>query len=152
MYSICSIAKRLMQSSAPHLYDDNRWYWFYNSGLEAQSGIHLVWFKLFLAHFHHFHTTVLWRSKTSKIPDPTKDSDDTEIFFDVRNFTHDPGSVFADVHSNLTSAHRPMLWPKTVQPLSLLTTSPTVASTSHTQYQYQLVTVIPSILPRFNRS
>ncbi|KAF9057331.1 prolyl oligopeptidase [Panaeolus papilionaceus] len=57
------------KSSAPHLYDDNRWYWFYNSGLEAQS--------------------VLWRSKTSKIPDPTKDSDDTEIFFDTNALAKD---------------------------------------------------------------
>ena len=26
------------QFSAPQLYDDGRWYWFYNSGLDPQTG------------------------------------------------------------------------------------------------------------------
>ncbi|KAF8351067.1 prolyl oligopeptidase [Amanita rubescens] len=48
--------------SAPFLNDDKRWYWFYNTGLQAQ--------------------TVLYRSKDAILPDFSKSDDVGEIFFD----------------------------------------------------------------------
>ncbi|KAF8727171.1 hypothetical protein AX14_007539 [Amanita brunnescens Koide BX004] len=48
--------------SAPFLNDDKRWYWFYNTGLQAQ--------------------TVLYRSKDSILPDFSQSDNVGEIFFD----------------------------------------------------------------------
>ncbi|KAF9558232.1 prolyl oligopeptidase [Agrocybe pediades] len=56
--------------SAPRLRDDNRWYWFYNSGLQPQ--------------------TAIYRSKGSTLPDVSKiDGDDCELFFDPNALTED---------------------------------------------------------------
>ncbi|KAG6809347.1 hypothetical protein H0H92_000596 [Tricholoma furcatifolium] len=52
--------------SSPILYDDGRWYWFYNSGLQPQS--------------------VMYRSKGKALPDFSQgSSSDEEVFFDVRH-------------------------------------------------------------------
>ncbi|TFK43090.1 prolyl oligopeptidase [Crucibulum laeve] len=57
--------------SSPTLYDDNRWYWFYNSGLQPQS--------------------VIYRSKDSTLPDFSNgnESDAGEVFFDANLLTSD---------------------------------------------------------------
>ncbi|KAF9526276.1 prolyl oligopeptidase [Crepidotus variabilis] len=56
--------------SAPHLYDDGRWYWFYNSGLDPQ--------------------TALYRTHDNTLPDFTKMKDtDGELFFDPNALSSD---------------------------------------------------------------
>jgi prolyl oligopeptidase len=55
--------------SAPFLNDDNRWYWFYNTGLQAQ--------------------TVLYRSKDSTLPDFSQGDDVGEVFFDPNLLSED---------------------------------------------------------------
>ncbi|TDL29150.1 hypothetical protein BD410DRAFT_779479 [Rickenella mellea] len=56
--------------SAPGLKKDGRWYWHYNSGLQAQY--------------------VLWRTKDSKLPDFSQDATaGGEIFFDSNLLTED---------------------------------------------------------------
>ncbi|KAH0586963.1 hypothetical protein H2248_005791 [Termitomyces sp. 'cryptogamus'] len=56
--------------SAPTLYDDGRWYWFYNSGLQPQS--------------------TLYRSRGNTLPDFSHgDSRDEEVFFDPNLLTSD---------------------------------------------------------------
>ncbi|KAF8803935.1 hypothetical protein BYT27DRAFT_7259917 [Phlegmacium glaucopus] len=56
--------------SAPQLYDDNRWYWFYNSGLEPQMP--------------------MYRSKDSTFPDFSKSNDEVgELFFDPNALSKD---------------------------------------------------------------
>ncbi|KAJ2925832.1 hypothetical protein H1R20_g11259, partial [Candolleomyces eurysporus] len=59
----------LVQSSAPVFRDDNKWYWMYNSGLQAQA--------------------VYYRSKDSKLPDRSNGVNDGEIFIDQNLFTED---------------------------------------------------------------
>nr|ACQ65797.1 prolyl oligopeptidase [Conocybe apala] len=57
--------------SAPQLHDDGRWYWYYNTGLQAQ--------------------TCLWRTRDDTIPDFSKqlDEDVGEIFFDPNALSKD---------------------------------------------------------------
>ncbi|TFK74350.1 hypothetical protein BDN72DRAFT_759937 [Pluteus cervinus] len=62
--------------SAPVLYDDDRWYWFYNTGLQAQS--------------------VLYRSKDSNLPAVREDgTTDGEIFFDTNLLAEDGTAALA---------------------------------------------------------
>ncbi|PFH50576.1 hypothetical protein AMATHDRAFT_193040 [Amanita thiersii Skay4041] len=58
--------------SAPFLNDDNRWYWFYNTGLQPQ--------------------TVLYRSKDQSLPDFSQGDDVGEVFFDP-NLLSDDGTA-----------------------------------------------------------
>ncbi|KAF4574478.1 hypothetical protein EYR36_005813 [Pleurotus pulmonarius] len=63
--------------SAPGFHG-NRWYWFYNSGLQAQ--------------------TVLYRSKDEKLPDPFKEEGPCgEVFFDSNLLTEDGTAALADL-------------------------------------------------------
>ncbi|KAF8629610.1 hypothetical protein AX15_003351 [Amanita polypyramis BW_CC] len=55
--------------SAPFLNDDNRWYWFYNTGLQAQ--------------------TVLCRSKDEILPDFSQSDNIGEVFFDPNLLSED---------------------------------------------------------------
>ncbi|KAF9645343.1 hypothetical protein BDM02DRAFT_3149057 [Thelephora ganbajun] len=56
--------------SAPSFKGDKRWYWHYNSGLQAQS--------------------VIWRSKTEQLPDFTKEETEIgEVFFDPNLLSED---------------------------------------------------------------
>ncbi|KDR74502.1 hypothetical protein GALMADRAFT_70906 [Galerina marginata CBS 339.88] len=58
------------KSYAPYLHDDNRWYWYYNSGLEPQ--------------------TALYRSKDSSLPDlSTADGSGGDLFFDPNALSND---------------------------------------------------------------
>lgn len=62
-----------LQFSYPRLAKDGRWYWNYNSGLQAQY--------------------ILFRSKTSELPKFDVDGDEgpeahAEVFFDVRGDQH----------------------------------------------------------------
>ncbi|KAF9004715.1 prolyl oligopeptidase [Cyathus striatus] len=56
--------------SSPTLYDDNRWYWFYNSGLQPQA--------------------VIYRTKDSALPDFSEEQKEAgEIFFDANLLSND---------------------------------------------------------------
>ncbi|KIL67398.1 hypothetical protein M378DRAFT_74086 [Amanita muscaria Koide BX008] len=55
--------------SAPFLNDDHRWYWFYNTGLQAQ--------------------TVLYRSRDATLPDFSQTDDVGEVFFDSNLLSED---------------------------------------------------------------
>ncbi|KAF8631993.1 hypothetical protein AX17_004938 [Amanita inopinata Kibby_2008] len=55
--------------SAPFLNDDNRWYWFYNTGLQAQ--------------------TVLYRSLDHNLPDFSHTDNVGEVFFDPNLLSND---------------------------------------------------------------
>lgn len=69
------------QVSAPSLKYDGRWYWYYNSGLQAQSGAFII-FRVSNTGLIYY--TVLYRSKDSKLPDFSKDiGPGGEVFFDV---------------------------------------------------------------------
>ncbi|KAI0637652.1 prolyl oligopeptidase [Trametes polyzona] len=62
--------------SAPALKDDGRWYWYYNSGLQAQS--------------------VLYRSKDGNLPDFSKGDDQAgEVFFDPNLLSSDGTAALA---------------------------------------------------------
>ena len=61
--------------------DDNRWYWLYNSGLQAQLGKTLLCVML-RGPSDVF--AVYYRSKDSQLPDRSNGADDGEVFFDVR--------------------------------------------------------------------
>ncbi|KAL0949097.1 hypothetical protein HGRIS_009187 [Hohenbuehelia grisea] len=65
--------------SAPGFKEDGRWYWFYNSGLQAQP--------------------VLYRSKNKNLPDASKDiegSSESEVFFDPNLLTDDGTAALTD--------------------------------------------------------
>ncbi|KAF8883417.1 prolyl oligopeptidase [Infundibulicybe gibba] len=56
--------------SSPTLFDDDRWYWFHNSGLQAQA--------------------VMYRSKDNKLPDFSRDDGPGgEVFFDANLLSKD---------------------------------------------------------------
>ncbi|KAF6762498.1 prolyl oligopeptidase [Ephemerocybe angulata] len=61
--------------STPVLRDDGRWYWTYNSGLQAQP--------------------VYYRSKDSRIPDRSKGAKEGEVFMDFNVLTEDGTASFA---------------------------------------------------------
>ncbi|KAF4618878.1 hypothetical protein D9613_009989 [Agrocybe pediades] len=64
--------------SAPRLREDNRWYWYYNSGLQPQ--------------------TAMYKSKGSSLPDVTKvNGDDCEIFFDQNALSKDGTSALSTI-------------------------------------------------------
>ncbi|TFK22910.1 prolyl oligopeptidase [Coprinopsis marcescibilis] len=63
--------------SAPYLADKKRWYWWYNSGLQAQS--------------------VYYRSKDGQLPDRSDGANNGDIFFDVNALTED-GTASISVH------------------------------------------------------
>ena len=73
------------QFSAPTLKKDNRWYWSYNSGLQAQSGTSCS--ALSHASNHDALRPVFYRSTDSTLPSfPTSTgqvSNPGEVFFDV---------------------------------------------------------------------
>lgn len=67
--------------SAPSFKYDERWYWYYNSGLQAQS--------------------VIWRSKKKELPDFSKpESEIGEVFFDPNLLSEDgTASIRTTAHS-----------------------------------------------------
>ena len=62
-----------VQFSAPSLKDDGRWYWYYNSGLQPQSGVNFVRrrIKHVVAHLRLY--PVIYRSKNNILPDMSKE-------------------------------------------------------------------------------
>ena len=70
------------QFSAPQLYDDGRWYWFYNSGLDPQTGNGSP--SLSFGQYNSRQFTALYRSRDSDLPDFSKIKDtEAELYFDV---------------------------------------------------------------------
>ena len=73
-----------LQFSSPSLKDDGKWYWYYNTGLQAQSGWSTHIDGASRGVTNTLFDIVIYRSKDSTLPDFSKeDGPGGEIFFDV---------------------------------------------------------------------
>ena len=82
------------QFSAPSLKKDGKWYWQYNSGLQAQYGLWRGF--LFPKNLNNMNIClVIYRSLDDNLPDFSKDPGALggEPFFDVRE-----NATFGDLH------------------------------------------------------